>query len=99
MASVRAEQFIQQPAVIYFLGFNTERGKNIKIRAGLRQTCSASRAEARQLVRRHRIITLSPELPDNNLSFSNIVEIMMVQEKIGRYIYEIECIICRWSVK
>lgn len=35
----------------------------------------------------------------SNLSFSHIVEILTVDDKLGRFFYELECIKCCWSVK
>lgn len=42
---------------------------------------------------------LPPRTLVENLSFSHIVEIMTVDEKIGRLFYEVESIKCKWSVK
>lgn len=40
-----------------------------------------------------------PETLLNNLSFSHIREIMVLEDEIERFFYETECIKCNWSVR
>lgn len=46
----------------------------------------------------HEFIT-QPELLVNNLSFSHIREIMVIDDAFERFFYETECIKCNWSVR
>lgn len=41
----------------------------------------------------------NPELLVNNLSFSHIREIMVIDDAFERFFYETECIKCNWSVR
>lgn len=43
--------------------------------------------------------TTSAEKLMSNLSFSHIVEILTVDDKLARFFYETECMKCCWSVK
>jgi predicted nuclease of restriction endonuclease-like (RecB) superfamily len=43
--------------------------------------------------------TTNPELLLNNLSFSHIREIMVIDDEFERFFYETECIKCNWSVR
>ena len=46
----------------------------------------------------HEFIT-NPELLINNLSFSHIREIMVINDAFERFFYETECMNCNWSVR
>lgn len=46
----------------------------------------------------HEFVT-QPELLVNNLSFSHIREIMVIDDAFERFFYETECIKCNWSVR
>lgn len=46
----------------------------------------------------HEFIT-NPELLINNLSFSHIREIMVINDAFERFFYETECMKCNWSVR
>lgn len=46
----------------------------------------------------HQLIT-NPELLVNNLSFSHIREIMVIDDAFERFFYENECMKCNWSVR
>ena len=46
----------------------------------------------------HQFLT-DPELLINNLSFSHIREIMVINDEFERFFYETECIKCNWSVR
>ncbi len=41
----------------------------------------------------------SPEILISNLSFSHIVEIMVIDDAFERFFYETECIKCNWNVR
>ncbi|MDO5417455.1 MAG: PDDEXK nuclease domain-containing protein [Lachnospiraceae bacterium] len=41
----------------------------------------------------------NPEVLVNNLSFSHIREIMIIEDAFERFFYETECIKCNWSVR
>lgn len=43
--------------------------------------------------------TTTPEMLLNNLSFSHIREIMVIEDGFERFFYETECIKCNWSVR
>ena len=42
---------------------------------------------------------MDPEQLINNLSFSHIREIMIIEDSMERFFYETECIKCNWSVR
>lgn len=46
----------------------------------------------------HKFIT-PPEVLINNLSFSHLREIMVIDDAFERFFYETECIKCNWSVR
>ena len=46
----------------------------------------------------HQFIT-KPDVLVNNLSFSHIREIMVIDDAFERFFYETECIKCNWSVR
>ena len=46
----------------------------------------------------HQFIT-KPDVLVNNLSFSHIREIMVLEDSFERFFYETECIKCNWSVR
>ena len=46
----------------------------------------------------HQFIT-KPDVLVNNLSFSHIREIMVIEDAFERFFYETECIKCNWSVR
>lgn len=46
----------------------------------------------------HQFVT-DPEILINNLSFSHIREIMVIDNDFERFFYETECIKCNWSVR
>ncbi len=46
----------------------------------------------------HQFIT-KPDVLVNNLSFSHIREIMVIDDALERFFYETECIKCNWSVR
>ena len=46
----------------------------------------------------HEFVT-EPEVLINNLSFSHIREIMVIDDSFERFFYETECIKCNWSVR
>lgn len=46
----------------------------------------------------HQFVT-DPEILINNLSFSHIREIMVIDDDFERFFYETECIKCNWSVR
>lgn len=46
----------------------------------------------------HKFVT-NPEILINNLSFSHIREIMVIDDDFERFFYETECIKCNWSVR
>lgn len=45
------------------------------------------------------IFMMDPEQLINNLSFSHIREIMIIEDSMERFFYETECIKCNWSVR
>lgn len=46
----------------------------------------------------HQFVT-DPERLVNNLSFSHIREILVIDDEFERYFYETECMKCNWSVR
>ncbi len=46
----------------------------------------------------HEYVT-NPEQLVNNLSFSHIREIMVIDDAFERFFYETECMKCNWSVR
>ena len=44
-------------------------------------------------------LILEPDVLVQNLSFSHIREIMLIDDAFERFFYETECIKCNWSVR